>query len=154
MEQHLNNKIEAYTMESSYIDADLPVEVRRAIGGWEHGTEPSGSSINEAQASQLHSGVPMPYKQNSESGMQRERPQIMKPDNALCGSLSDELNIVKRSDQNSQKGLVELQRRVELLQDEYKQLLHAGSLTPEKSLLLQQQMLQVKMQIMHGVDNP
>jgi hypothetical protein len=149
MEQHLNNKIETYTVEFNSTDTDLPVEVRRAISGWEHYTK-LDSSQTESQASPLFKSVPTFYEQNHTNDTKLESRQIIKAANAINVNLSDEVRAPERNDHAGRADLVELQRRVESLQHEYKQLLQTGSLTPEKNLIMQQEMLKVKMQIMHG----
>lgn len=149
MEQHLNNKIETYTVEFNSTDTDLPVEVRRAISGWEHYTK-LDSSQTESQASPLFKSVPTFYEQKHTNDTKLESRQIIKAANAINVNLSDEVRAPERNDHAGRADLVELQRRVESLQHEYKQLLQTGSLTPEKNLIMQQEMLKVKMQIMHG----
>jgi hypothetical protein len=129
IERHVKNKIETINMDSHAVDVDLPIEVRRAIGGWEH-------------AAPLVHTSPNPTDEANGANVLSE-----------CGPIEHMLRPASESQHRkdsgadlSAKGFLEgLQEQIEEIQREYKRALKSGAMTPEKNLELQQRMLELKL---------
>jgi len=167
MEQHLNNKIETYTIEPSYVDIDLPVEVRRAMGGWEYvANSEDGSSVQLAHENEKNHAQDLQgnrYNDYNErygtSDQQRKMVQVAGSEAASDKNLkllkATQRTDVIGKDENANCGeevdFFELKNQLEIFQREYRQLLQLGTLTPEKNLMLQQQVLKLKMRMIQYV---
>lgn len=128
IERHVKNKIETINMDSHAVDVDLPIEVRRAIGGWEH-------------AALVH----MSPNPNDEANSAN----VLSECDPIEGMLRPASELQHRKDNGadlSKTGFLEgLQERIEEIQREYKRTLKSGAMTPEKNLELQQRMLELKL---------
>ena len=155
LEQHLQNKIEAYGMDSSAVDVDLPPEVRRAIGGWEF-AEPQVSQSAGPLANEFRA---LPALEQREAALHFEtrytiRGGYRSTQRDLSGSAgaSEILTAMNDGIVDTLHGtatLQDLQKQVTDLQREYKMMVESGTLTPQRNVQIQQQMLELKRQIVH-----
>ena len=128
LEQHLQNKIETYGIDSSVVDSELPIEVRKAIGGWEHARNANVLKSRDApRANVVHSAVP-------------------RHDNTSV-AVSD---MTQNDEHVDDRFLLQLQKQVEELQKEYKRAIEDGTMTPQRNFQLQQHMLDIKRQMLHS----
>ena len=128
LEQHLQNKIETYGIDSSVVDSELPIEVRKAIGGWEHARNTNVMKLHDAPRGHVvHSAAP-------------------RHDNTSV-TVSD----IRQNDEHvDDRFLLQLQKQVEELQKEYKRAIEDGTMTPQRNFQLQQHMLDIKRQMLHS----
>jgi hypothetical protein len=135
LELHLRNRIETASSDQFNVDSDLPVEVRRALGGWECAEEK------------------LPYQVKSEA-LQKATP-IPKPADRPIKFIDDEtvetFMVVDPSLEDKtcseMASLDDLREIAQRIQFEYCSLVSTNSLTHLKNFELQKQMLEVKNRI-------
>ena len=153
LEQHLQNKIEAYAVDSvdtPVIDSDLPLEVRMAIGSVD------SASVQDVPIAPSYGHQPKQHEvpcstfssQQIAKVLNSDRPGTTHghPSGVRVNDLSDQTTV-----SDKYKVITEfdgLQVKVEALQQEYKSAMESGQMTPEKNFQLQQQMLQLKRRMM------
>ncbi|CAL52332.2 Pre-mRNA polyadenylation factor Fip1 [Ostreococcus tauri] len=167
LEQHLQNKIEAYGIDSSALDADLPPEVRRAIGGWEFAAtqvpsqplsmcEQSRPQFISSDEARVHAADDRYVDRNSapipdlsfarDGGVKSTRRGA-----ADVGAQSNHSEVSSRgnaTDSGDDVGMLHaLQKQIEELQKEYKSTMESGVMTPQLNFRLQQRMLELKKRI-------
>lgn len=153
LEQHLQNKIEAYGMDSSAVDVDLPPEVRRAIGGWEyaesHAPRSAGPralpNVEQREATfrfDASNTTDGHYRTTHTDGSGSASAYKILKDNRTYDAL------------DSATVLRDLQQQVAELQREYKAMVESGTLTPQRNVLIQQHMLELKRKIVHHSAQP
>lgn len=115
VELHLHHDIETTVTDTNQLDVDLPVEVRRALGGWEHAQD----GVQE--------GLIEPYHPLGTSRTTRNQNG---PRNFLADDGGSELN--------------NLLQEIQQVQAQYKSLVSSHLLTPERNYTLQKRMLDLK----------
>lgn len=153
LEQHLQNKIEAYAVDAvdaPGLDSDLPLEVRMAIVGVD------SSSVQDAPITPSHGHQRKQHEPPCSTFSSHQVPKVLNSNRAGTGhGFPSGVGVSVLSDQTTgsdQSGHITefdgLQVKVEALQQEYKSALESGQMTPERNFQLQQQMLQLKRRMM------
>jgi len=145
LELHVQNEIETYTLDATGY-GDLPIEVRRAIGGWELATERASRDDAVADfhgAASVSASTGVPYQLLNTT---TETAKVPKEENDTLYSNCEESDRCTSFELDGSL-LQELKKQVEEIQNEYRQLLHEECLTNEKSLELQQKMVDIKMRM-------
>lgn len=115
VELHLHHDIETTVTDTNQLDVDLPVEVRRALGGWEHAQD----GVQEGLIEPYHS-LGTSHTTRNQNG----------PPNFLADDGESELN--------------NLLQEIQQVQAQYKSLVSSHLLTPEQNYTLQKRMLDLK----------
>lgn len=151
LELHLRNAIETPTSDYQSLDSELPVEVRRALGGWEYATDPQ--KIRPQLTTSLREGHPL-HSQRVNATNEDLNTNVRAQDKLTEHDFQTGSDVQRSGFAEENISLSELSERAQKIQAEYISLRASNALTPSKSYTLQQQMLEVKTKIAKIQTNP
>jgi len=168
MELHLRHTIETASGDHNYGDSDLPVEVRRALGGWEYGADRdtlslcanTGGTVRSEQVAGVSTSAfcsNLSHLREHPKYSQQNNPEVCTKDRDLVEESSSKY-LTRAVAPHTQSGtqvdqishlntLNDLRTLAQKIQEEYLSLRGSNELTPSKNYELQQKMLHVKTEI-------